>query len=386
MVLPESIDDGRLRTIQALLRGMTSARATNLFPNNGTGQSTEQACPATYDLAAPKQIACSTEVPVNFKSVILIGFILLAPCVLTQTDQSHSRKTTAERLGYPADSRLLILHADDFGMAHSVNRATIEALEKGWVTSASILVPCAWFPEVARWAHDHPDADLGVHLTLNSEWANYRWRPLSMQAASSLTDSQGYLPTDASYVNAHATPADAEMEARAQIDAAVGTGIKISHLDTHMLTFLRISRLFKIYWKLGQQYNLPVVMGKGRASKNVDTSGEILYADTDIAVNAQMLPVDHVLLMNKNVPTSDWLRNYENMLSPLRPGTYELILHLGYNDEELQGMTEGHTNWGAQWRQNDLDVVRSPEFRKFLKDQNFILVSWREVAKAIPTQ
>jgi len=79
-------------------------------------------------------------------------------------------KTVAERLGYPANSRLLVLHADDFGMLHSVNKATIEALNNKWITSASILVPCPWFPEVARYARQHPEWDLGIHLALTSEW------------------------------------------------------------------------------------------------------------------------------------------------------------------------------------------------------------------------
>src|SRR6266496_6659926 len=88
-------------------------------------------------------------------------------------------KTVEERLGYPASARLLVIHADDLGMDHSVNRATFEALEKGWITSASMLVPCPWFPEVARWAKQNSNADLGIHLALNSEWTDFRWGPVS---------------------------------------------------------------------------------------------------------------------------------------------------------------------------------------------------------------
>src|ERR1700678_1929760 len=84
-----------------------------------------------------------------------------------------TEKTVQERLGYPASARLLVVHADDLGMNHSVNRAIFEALEKGWVTSASILVPCPWFAEVVRWARDHPAADVGIHQDLNSEWTSF---------------------------------------------------------------------------------------------------------------------------------------------------------------------------------------------------------------------
>ena len=110
-------------------------------------------------------------------------------------NRGTDRPTLQERLGHPADARLLVIHADDLGMSHSVNRATFEAFENGWITSASILVPCPWFPEVARWARAHPDADLGIHLALNSEWTGFRWGPVGPRdAAGSLVDRDGYFP------------------------------------------------------------------------------------------------------------------------------------------------------------------------------------------------
>src|SRR5438874_11831860 len=120
--------------------------------------------------------------------------LLLLPCLSwLACAQTPPSKTVQERLGYPSTARILVIHADDLGMAHSVNRATFEALEKGWITSSSILVPCPWFPEVARFAREHPDADLGIHLALNSEWNDFRWRPVSgVDAVSSLLDKDGY--------------------------------------------------------------------------------------------------------------------------------------------------------------------------------------------------
>ena len=135
-------------------------------------------------------------------------------------------KTVAERLGYPANSRLLVIHADDFGMLHSVNKATVEALTNKWVTSASILVPCPWFPEVARVAHEHPEWDLGIHLALTSEWTPVRWRPLSFGAGgSSLTDKDGYLPWTAAQVVQQGQAPEIVHELRAQIDSALASGV-----------------------------------------------------------------------------------------------------------------------------------------------------------------
>src|SRR5436853_4727693 len=103
------------------------------------------------------------------------------------------QQTLQEKLGYPANARLLIIHADDFGMAHSVNRAIAQSLENGWVTSASIMVPCPWFPEVVSWGKAHPNADLGIHLVLDSEWADFRWAPIAgRNQVPSLLDPDGY--------------------------------------------------------------------------------------------------------------------------------------------------------------------------------------------------
>jgi hypothetical protein len=170
----------------------------------------------------------------SFATAWAAGLAAASLCCAPATAQGPA-PTVAERLGHPANARLLVLHADDLGMARSVNRATLEALEKGWITSASILVPCPWFPDAARWARAHPDADLGIHLALNSEWTGYRWGPLSGAAAvPSLVDTEGYLPLVETTVAQQAKPAEAERELRAQIDRAKAAGVRLSHLDSHM--------------------------------------------------------------------------------------------------------------------------------------------------------
>jgi predicted glycoside hydrolase/deacetylase ChbG (UPF0249 family) len=287
--------------------------------------------------------------------------------------QSATR-TVQERLGYPASARLLVIHADDLGMAHSVNRATFEALEKRWITSSSILVPCPWFAEVAHFAAEHPDADLGIHLALNSEWTGYRWGPVSRaDAVASLLDKDGYLPLEETEVVGKAKPEQVERELRAQIDRARSAGIPLSHLDSHMATLFRSPALLNVYLKMGPAYNLPLLLERTGADRS---AWALSGAQPDALV-------DRVISLDApGAPAAEWPAAYEKLLSPLPPGVYELIVHLAYDDDEMRGATWDHPNWGAAWRQADFDLVKSQRFRDFLRTQGFTLVGWKDLGRA----
>lgn len=310
---------------------------------------------------------------------LLAVALLLAHSAFAQQASAPAGKSIAERLGYPANSRLLIIHADDFGMMHSVNTAIEEALENHWITSASILVPCPWFPEVATSAKAHPEADLGIHLTLNADWTGYRWPPVAPQSkVASLIDADGYLPLTIPYVGEHAKMAEVEVEVRAQIDKAKAAGIRITHLDTHMGTIVSTAPLFKVYLATAQAYKLPALIERHPGP------GSIEFSAFSLPANALM--PDQVLEIKPGVPKSQWLDAYKNMLRPLPAGAYQLIVHLAHNDAEMQGATFDHPDWGSEWRQSDFDMVRSAEFQQFIKDQGFILITWRELAKAFPAR
>src|SRR2546429_1056435 len=176
----------------------------------------------------------------------------------SRRESSAVVKSLLERLGYPPDAKLLIVHADDLGMAHSVNRASIKALETGLVSSASIMVPCPWLPEIAAYAINHPEADLGLHLTLTSEWSAYRWGPvLGKERVPSLLDSSGYLFSVEREAAAHMDIQEAEAEIRAQIARARGFGIQPTHLDSHMGTLYQSKALFEMLVRVARENRLP---------------------------------------------------------------------------------------------------------------------------------
>src|SRR5437867_13305228 len=159
----------------------------------------------------------------------VVFVLLLASSLPAQT------RTVAERLGYPRDAKLLILHADDLGFAHSANAASFEALDKGLISSASIMMPTPWVTEVAAYARAHPNADLGLHLTLTSEWETYRWGSVeSKDKVPSLLDSAGTFPNEDAPVAQKAKQTEVELELRAQIERALALGIHPSHVDSHM--------------------------------------------------------------------------------------------------------------------------------------------------------
>lgn len=282
-------------------------------------------------------------------------------------------QTLLERLGYPSDAKLLIVHADDLGVAHSVNLASIKGLESGLVSSASIMIPCGWVPEIAAYARMHPEADLGLHLTLTSEWSLYRWGPvLSKERVPSLLDGSGYLyPTEAEAA-AHIDPKEAEAEIRAQIARARALGIQPTHLDSHMGTLYQNQALFETLFRVARDNRLLI-----RVSREWFAAAPFLpslLGPDDVVMNG-------IISIEPSVAAEGWSRYYTDAVRNLQPGVTEMIVHLAYDDEEMRGVAFAHPNWGSEWRQRDLQFVTSEAFRKLLHENHVTLVTWREVGK-----
>lgn len=302
--------------------------------------------------------------PRNFS----LAIIFLVSCLGSGSGQT---KNIAERLGYPADSKLLILHADDLAVAHSEDAASFDALDKHAVTSASIMVPCPWLTEVANYAKSHPDADLGLHLTLTSEWKSYRWGPVeSREKVPSLLDSSGYLWPD---TNPSLKAEEVEREVRAQITRALAMGIHPTHLDSHMGVLFSRPELFAVYVKLAHEYKLPFL-----AVRSPDAPKELLSL-----LSEKDLVLDSVVIADPKVDSSQWENFYLAAIKNLKPGVTEIIVHLGHDDAEMQAVMADHPDYGAAWRQRDYEVVTSPEFKRALQGNHIILIKWSDLRKLL---
>ena len=285
-----------------------------------------------------------------------------------------SGKTLAEKLGYSRDSKLLIVHADDVGVTHSVNAATIKALGTGLVNSASIMVPCPWFPEIADYAKSHPDLDFGLHLTLTSERVYYRWGPVaSKDNVPSLVDENGYFHHDWS-ATTKINPKEAELELRAQIDRAYAMGIRPTHLDSHQYRLYENGKeLFEVVLRVAHDYKLPVFLAR-------DWFTDRPYLESSLTPTDLVL--DHTVTIPPDVRPEKWAEFYKSALKNLQPGVTEFVIHLAFADDEMKAATRERDTWGAAWRQRDFDFFTGQEFRGLLHEQNIKLITWRELAHA----
>ena len=296
----------------------------------------------------------------------------LASLLIVSTLDAQTR-TIAERLGHPKDAKLLILHADDIGVAHSENIATFDALAKGPVNSGSIMMPTPWVTEVAEYAKSHPNADLGLHLTMNAEWNTYRWGGVAPHDKTpSLHDADGTLPRSTDTVAKRARLDEVETELRAQIDRAYAIGIKPTHVDSHMYALYGTPGLFRTYTRVARSYKLPFLA---------------VFDSPTAAIRAELMPSDIVpdkviMRLEKGTP-AEWRKYYLDAIRDMKPGLTVILVHLGYDDAELRAVTTGWDSWGADWRQRDYDFITSPEFKQELKDNNVVMVTWRDIQKAM---
>ena len=303
----------------------------------------------------------------KFTSALLMVCFFLSVSPMTIFGQ-----TLADHLGYPPGTKLVIVHADDLGETHAVNAAAIKSLEAGSINSASLMVPCPWFPEIADYTKSHPGGDFGLHLTVTSERVYYRWGPVApADKVPSLLDENGYFHHDWDQ-NQHINAKEVEIELRAQIERALAMGVRPTHLDSHQYRLIVNGKeLFDVMMRVAHEYKLPVFVTR-------DWFADHPYLQESLGPND--IVVDHTVTVGPEVPPERWAEFYMSALKNLKPGVTEFVIHPGFDDEELRAATRERSTWGSAWRQRDFDFFTSKQFREILVQENVKLITWRELA------
>ena len=303
----------------------------------------------------------------------ILRVLLLGSLLSTSTTRVFAQ-TLVERLGYAPGTKLLIVHADDLGETHAVNAAATKALQGGTINSASLMVPCPWFPEIADYAKSHPDGDFGLHLTLTSERVYYRWGPVApVDRVPSLVDQNGYLHHDWNE-GEHIDAKEVKIELRAQIERALAMGVRPTHLDSHQYRLIMNGKeLFDAMLRVAHEYKLPVFVTR-------DWFADHPYLQASLGPNDIVL--DHTVTIEPEIPPNKWPEFYLIALKNLKPGVTEFVIHPGYDNDELRAATRERSTWGSAWRQRDYDFFTSDQFREILAQQKIKLITWRELARA----
>ncbi|NND08877.1 MAG: ChbG/HpnK family deacetylase [Saprospiraceae bacterium] len=276
-----------------------------------------------------------------------------------------------ERLGYDADTKLLIIHADDIGVSHSENIASIHAMEQGMVNSGSMMVPCPWFPEIAAYAVEHPDADFGLHLTLTSEWKYFKWGPIApINEVPGLLSEFNHFYRSRKDVKSNATAMEIEKELRGQIEMARKYGIDITHLDSHMFTLYLKPEYLAVYKKLGREYKLPILLNAEYLT--------LFGLDADQHLDEDIV-VDKVYMAYSPDYEKGMANYYTESMRSMQPGLNIILLHAAYHNEEMRGITLNHPGYGADWRQKDFDFFTSEACEELVREEQIQLITWREI-------
>jgi predicted glycoside hydrolase/deacetylase ChbG (UPF0249 family) len=324
------------------------------------------------------KLGCSNAAPlhrmVDLRREWVVGLLILIVASSPFAAWAQNKPSVVERLGFGREAKLLIVHADDVGMTHSVNAATIKALESGSVNSASIMVACPWFPEIADYAKAHVDTDFGLHLTLTAERVYYRWGPVAPRdKVPTLVDENGYFRHDWN-AGARIEPKEVEQEIRAQIERAYAMGIQPTHLDSHQYRLYENGKdLFDVLVRVAHEKKLPFFVVR-------DWFTEHPYLEPGLGPGD--IVIDHTVTIHPSVRPEKWAEFYTTAVKNLQPGVTEFVIHVAFANEEMTAATRERDTWGAAWRQRDFDFFTGAEFRKVLLQEKVHLVTWRELAQA----
>lgn len=289
------------------------------------------------------------------------------------------RITNAEKLGFPKGTKVLLLHMDDLGMCEEANQAGMNYIAKGHILSGAVMMPCEFAVPFVEWVKDVPNADIGVHLTLTSEWRSWRWPTVSpAEGVPGLLDPEGKMWRSVPEVVMHATDREVETEIRAQIEKMLSLGLRPTHIDTHMGTLYGSPAYVRVFLKVAQEYRIPANAIDLSVPKVADFYRSAGYPINDEVI--QML-AEYSLPRLDNFGSVPEGKTYEEvktgfmeMVKALEPGLTEIIFHPSVETGNLKTIT-------GSWQQRvwEAQMFSDPEIHRFFKDNNIQITSWREI-------
>jgi predicted glycoside hydrolase/deacetylase ChbG (UPF0249 family) len=322
------------------------------------------------------------------KYLLFIFTLLFVGNSFSQTDSTY-----AEKLGFPKGAKVVVMHVDDVGMSLESNQGAIETMTKGVASSCSIMMTCPWVAGYFHYLKEHPETDAGLHLTLTSEWKDYRWGPLSgKKQVPGLVDGEGAMWASVEDVVRHSNADEVETEMRAQIERALAFGFRPTHFDSHMGTLFASPAFLQRYFKMGIEYKTPIMFPGGHntlISKVITSTGiqmEEARAAGRMLWNAGLPVIDdlhnesYALHLPAGVsPTTENLRKYKtqfyiNALKSVKPGITYVIMHCSKVTPNFSAITSS-----SAIREGDYEAMLSPELKSFIKKEGIIVTTMKEL-------
>lgn len=326
--------------------------------------------------------------------MIRLLFIMLAAGSVSISQGQDLSVTYAEKLGYPKGKKVVILHIDDAGMSYDSNLGTIRAMKEGVANSVSVMMPCGWVPGFVHFLNENKDVDAGLHLTMTSEWKEYRWGPLAGKPmVKTLVDKEGALWPSVKDVVQHGSPDHVEMEIRAQLERARTMGFEPTHMDSHMGTLFASPAFLERYVKVGIEEKIPVMLPGGHnALIKVDERLEGEALTMIRGIGKQMWDAGLPVLDDLHNTSYGWVpenahkiskkklqkykaEKYINALkNEIQPGLTMVIMHCTHPTEVF-----AHISGSGVTREGDLLAMLDPGVKKAIEDEGIILTTWREI-------
>lgn len=305
---------------------------------------------------------------------------------MVEATTKSTANTWAEKLGWPAGKKVMILHADDIGMCPEANIAAEKMLTEGVIQSAAVMIPCPNAKEAITWAKEHPSMDIGLHLTLTSEWQTYRWGTVTPAAeVPGLLDEDHKMWHEVPQVVEHASAEEVEKEIRSQIEQSIAWGYRPDHIDTHMGTLYADPSYVKVFIKVAEEYGIPaniIDISKPEVLAEFKRQGYPLDDSVIKMVEDYTLPkLDFFSSAPKADTYEEKIANFKALVNSMPSGLTEIIFHPSVLTDNLKTITN---SW--QQRAWEAEMFSDPDLIQFFKDQGIIFTNWPEIMERFKDQ